>query len=165
MLGMFGTLGLAVGAGAVPACSPWDSEPPVPPPPDPLEPLLASTRELAARYARVIADHPDLAGRLGPLHETHLAHEAALVEAIGRPELASPGPPSAGPPSAGPPSAGPPSTRPSESLPDQAVKALRRAEREGREQAAAACLAADPARAALLGSITAARRTHLEVLP
>lgn len=149
MLGMAGTIGMVAGVGAVPACSLWDSDPPPPPPPDPLEPLLASTRELAGRYAQAIVDHPELAERLGSLHETHLAHEAALVAEIGRPELAS---------------AGAPTPQPSESSPKRAVSALRRAEREGREQAAAACLAADPTRAALLGSITAARRTHLEVL-
>lgn len=157
VLGMFGT-GMAAGIAPAAGCSWWDSDPPPPPaPPDPLEPLLASTRDLAGRYAQTIAGYPELAGRLGPLHEAHLAHEAALLAVIGRPELAatSPGTPSGTAQSAAGPSA---------SSPQEAVAALRKGERDGREQAAQACLAAEPGRAALLGSITAARRTHLEVL-
>lgn len=155
MLGMLTGIGAATASG----CSLWESDPPPPsPPPDPLEPLLASARDLAGRYARAIADHPELADRLGPLHEAHLAHETALREVIGRPQLTTPASPGTGTwvaPSTG---ASPPAG------PQETVSALRRAERDGREQAEQACLAAEPGRAALLGSITAARRTHVEVL-
>jgi hypothetical protein len=157
---VLGMLGLAAGIGPVAACSWREPDPPPPPPLDPLEPLLASARELAGQYERAITDHPDLAGRLGPLREAHLAHEEALRAVIGRPELASASPGTASwvtPPADH-------STIPPARSPKEAVAALRNAERDGREQAAQACLAAEPDRAALLGSITAARRTHVAVL-
>jgi hypothetical protein len=140
-----GTVGAA---GALSGCS-WFTDDPPPPPPDPLEPLLAGTRLLASSYAAALAAHPGLADRLRPLHETHLAHETALVELIGRPELASASPPAVGPPPIDP---------------DGALAALRDAERDGQDAASRACLSAPPERAALLGSIAAARATHAEVL-
>jgi hypothetical protein len=145
VLGAAGTVGAA---GALAGCS-WFAEDP-PPPPDPLEPLLAATRTLAARYAAALAAHPDLADRLAPLHEAHLAHETALVTLIGRPELATASP------SAQP--VAPPAD------PDGVLAALRDAEQEGQDEAGRACLSAEPARAELLGSIAAARATHAEVL-
>jgi hypothetical protein len=45
-----------------------------------------------------------------------------------------------------------------------ALAQLRTAEREGRDAAARACVEAPKKRAALLGSIAAARATHAEVL-
>lgn len=147
--------GTAVG-GALAGCSWFEPDPPPPPPPDPLEPLLVATRTLATRYQDVLGAHPDLAVRLRPLHQAHLAHVAALLAAIGRPELASPSPGSG---SWSPPTPGqiPPE-------PAGAVAHLREAELAARAEAAEACLAAVPERAALLGSITAARATHAEVL-
>jgi hypothetical protein len=147
-------LGAAAAVGALSGCSWLGPEPPEPPPPDPLEPLLATTRALLARYDAVLAAHPDLTGRLRPLYEAHAAHESALVDVIGRPELASP--------AAGAGSWAPPAGELAE--PDQALAVLREAERDGQAEAAQACLAAPPERAALLGSITAARATHAEVL-
>jgi hypothetical protein len=143
-----GAAGAVGAAGALAGCS-WFAEDP-PPAPDPLEPLLAATRTLAARYAAALAAHPDLADRLRPLHEAHLAHESALVSLIGRPELATatPSPPAPSPPGD----------------PDGVLTALRDAERDGQDEAGRACLSAEPARAELLGSIAAARATHAEVL-
>lgn len=149
-----GVLGVAVAVGALSGCSWLESEPPEPPPPDPLEPMLASTRALLARYDAVLAAHPDLTGRLRPLAESHTAHEAALLEVIGRPELASP--------SAGAGSWAPPAGELTD--PDQALAVLREAERGGQVEAAQACLSAPAERTALLGSITAARASHAEVL-
>ncbi|MPZ25649.1 MAG: hypothetical protein GEV12_04180 [Micromonosporaceae bacterium] len=156
-------------AGAVSGCAWFDTDPPPPPPPDPLEPLLAATRALAARYAAALASHPELSDQLAPLHEAHLAHATALVELIGRPELASPtaGPGGWSPPLGGSP-AGPGNGSPSPGGPDEPpedlLAGLREAELTAREEATAACLAAPPERAAVLGSITAARATHAEVL-
>jgi hypothetical protein len=150
--------GVAV-AGPVTGCTWWRPDPQPPPPPDPLEPLLAGTRALAGRYDRTLAAHPELAGRLRPLHQAHLAHEGALLATIGRPELASPSPPPAtgtwSPPLAG---------RGIATDPVDAIGELREAERNGRREAAQACLAGPPERAALLGSITAARASHAEAL-
>jgi hypothetical protein len=146
-------LGLgAAGAAAVSGCSWFDRSAP-PPPPDPLEPLLAATRALASRYDAVLAGHPGLAGLLRPLRETHLAHEATLLEVIGRPELATPSP-----------RAGSWAAPAGDADPEQAVARLRDAERDALVEATEACLAAPPERAALLGSIAAARATHAEVL-
>jgi hypothetical protein len=149
--------GSAAVVGTATGCSWLDPDPPPPPPPDPLEPLLAGTRTLAARYQQALDTHPDLADRLRPLHQTHLAHEAALLAAIGRPELATPSPGSGAwsPPLDG------------WSVPDDpagALAELREFEQDGQQEAARACLAAHPERAALLGSVTAARATHAEVL-
>jgi hypothetical protein len=147
VLGAAGTVGAA---GALAGCSSWFADDP-PPPPDPLEPLLAATRALAARYDAVLAAYPALAGGLRPLHETHLAHEVALVEAIGRPGLATASPGSG-------------TWTPPVGDRDDALAALRDAERDAQSAAAEACLAAPPERAALLGSIAAALATHAEVL-
>jgi hypothetical protein len=143
----------AVLAGAVAAtvsgCSWLEREAAEPPAPDPLEPLLAATRALAARYQAATTAHPDLAELLRPLHENHRAHETALLELIGRPALASPSP--------GAGTWSPP-------LGEDVLGELEDAERAGREEAARACLAAAPVRVAVLGSIAAARATHAEVL-
>jgi hypothetical protein len=137
------------GVVALSGCSWLDREPDEPPPPDPLEPLLASTRALAARYQASVTAFPDLADRLQPVLANHRAHETALLELIGRPELASPSP--------GAGTWSPP-------LAEDVLGELRDAERAARDEAAQACLAASPERAAVLGSITAARATHAEVL-
>lgn len=142
----------AAAAGVLPGCSWFDRSGP-PPPPDPLEPLLAATRALAARYDSVLTAFPQLAARLRPLREAHAAHQAALLQVIGRPELASasPGTGNWSAPAGG-------------AEPAAALAVLRDAELTGQAEATAACLAAPPERAALLGSIAAARATHAEVL-
>jgi hypothetical protein len=157
---MLGAAGGAAVAGAVAGCSWLGTDPPRPPPPDPLEPLLATTQALAARYQRVLATHPDLAGRLRPLHQAHLAHLEALLAVIGRPELATPAAGTWAPPLDRTPGPGPASP----AGPADPVAGLREAEWAARAEASQACLTAPPERAALLGSITAARATHAEVL-
>jgi len=130
-------------------CS-WVHRDPPPPAPDPLDPLLWSTHELVRRYESVIAAHPDLAERLGPLHAAHVAHLAALREVVGRDP--------ATPPTATA------SHQPVDGEPEPAVAALREARRRAEAEAEQACLAASPSRAVLLGTITAARASHVSVL-
>jgi hypothetical protein len=142
------------GAGAtgiLSGCS-WFDTTPVPPPPDPLEPLLGSTRDLAARYAAVLAARPELADRLGPLLAAHQAHAETLAGMVGRPGSAASAAAAWSPPQ-----------DPGQD-PEQLLLGLREVELTAREEAAAACLAAPPDRASVLGSITAARATHAEVL-
>ena len=143
-----GVRAVAFGAGG---CDLFEPKPP--PGPDPLEPLRAQAQALADQYAAAIDAAPDLAARLQPLRDAHLAHVAELNNLIGTP------PPSA--PPSGPPSA-PPTGVPGD--PAALLAALRAAEEAGQRDAAAACLAAPAHRAALLGSIAACRATHLEVL-
>ncbi|MBX6356299.1 MAG: hypothetical protein IRZ05_10665 [Micromonosporaceae bacterium] len=116
---------------------------------DPLDPLLAATVRLAAEYDAVIAAQPALAERLTPLRDAHRAHAKALAQLIGRPASSL---------SASPVPSSPPGD------PSAALAHLQAAEKAGQDQAAAACLAAPADRTALLGSITAARATHQEVL-
>jgi hypothetical protein len=139
-----------VATAAVSGCSWLERDSGEPPPPDPLEPLLTSTRALAARYQAAVTANSDLADRLQPLLQNHRAHETALLELIGRPELASPSP--------GTGAWSPPL--------DEAdvLGELLEAERAAREEAGQACLTAPPERVAVLGSIAAARATHAEVL-
>jgi len=102
---------------------------------------------LAALYDATLAAHPDLTAALSPVRDAHRQHVDALVRAIGSPLTTSaPAVPSV---------AGPPA---------QAVAALAAAERKGRDDAVAACLATVARLAPLLGSIAAARASHLEVL-
>jgi hypothetical protein len=115
-------------------------------PPDPLAPLVTSAQQLAVRYDAAILAHPQLADRLKPVAEDHRAHAAELA----RVARMSPAPPA---------SAGTAASDSKRLLAD-----LRAAELEGRTAAEQACLAAPADRAALLGSIAAARTTHLEVL-
>jgi hypothetical protein len=120
--------------------------------PDPLDPLLAATVRLVAEYDAAIGAQPPLAARLTPLRDAHAAHAKALAQVIGRPaSRLSPSPAAADPASPGEDAAG-------------TLARLRAAEKAGQDEAAAACLAAPADRTALLGSITAARATHREVL-
>ncbi|MFI7302408.1 hypothetical protein ACIBM8_04290 [Micromonospora aurantiaca] len=120
-----------------------------PPEPDALEPLVAEALALEARYRAAATADPALAGRLTPIADAHRAHAEELRRVIGRPA------PSGTPAPAGSASA---------PAPDAALPELRRAEQEGRTNAAKACAAAPAERAALLGSIAAARATHVEAL-
>lgn len=159
-LGGAGVTG-AAGLAGLSGCSWLGSDPPPPPPPDPLEPLLAGAGQLADRYQAAITAHPRLAARLRPLREAHLAHQTALREVIGRPE------PATTPPGSGTwaPPLDAPQTGPAEpEQPEQALADLRKAERDGEQAAAQACLAAPPERATLLGSIAAARAAHRRAL-
>ncbi|WP_432957423.1 hypothetical protein [Micromonospora haikouensis] len=115
--------------------------------PDPLEPLAAQARELAARHRAALAADPGLAQVLTPIADAHEAHAAELAKLTGRP-AASPGP------------------SPATTGGDRAavLAALREAEQGGREAAAKLCAEAPADRAALVGSIAAARATHVEAL-
>ena len=123
-----------------------------PPAPDPLAPLLAEALSLAGQHEAAIAAFPVLAERLAPVAAAHREHAAALTEVIKPPPSASASPtPSA---SAEAPGGDAKST----------LAALRSAEQAGQKSAAQACQAAPAERAALVGSIAAARATHLEVV-
>ncbi|MFF3865281.1 hypothetical protein [Micromonospora sp. NPDC001898] len=144
---------LALGGTTAPltGCDLFDGDEPDPAP-DPLEPLAAEARELAARHRAALAADPGLAKRLTPIAEAHEAHAAELAKLFGRPASASPGTPSTGASA----SAGSGRTA--------TLAGLRQAEQNGRESAAKLCAGAPAERAALLGSIAAARATHVEAL-
>ncbi|MDW5323959.1 hypothetical protein [Plantactinospora sp. KLBMP9567] len=140
-----------VGAtGPLTGCGLFGGEPDPPPPPDPLAPLITGALDLAARYEAAVTAFPELADRLRPVAEAHRAHAAELSRVTGTAL------PSA---TATAPAPGTGAGAVSETLGQ-----LREAEQQGRDAAAKACTAAPAARAALVGSIAAARATHLEVL-
>ena len=112
-----------------------------------LDNLLADTVALGQRYDTTIAAVPGLAEMLTPLRDAHRAHAQALAAAIG-----------ATVPSPGSSQVSAPTDRQS------ALTALERAEKVAQAESLAACLAASPRLAPLLGSITAARASHREVL-
>ncbi|WP_433084380.1 hypothetical protein ACQP1P_07480 [Dactylosporangium sp. CA-052675] len=132
-------------------------DPPFDPTGDALMPLLTRAVALRDRYGEALTAFPALQDRLGPLKDDHEQHVVALAREIGLPER---GPfPAASGSAAAPPSAGP--------LPgDQAaaLAELAKLEKDGRQDAETACLAAPSYRAALLGSIAACRAGHAEVL-
>ncbi|MFI9529817.1 hypothetical protein [Micromonospora rosaria] len=140
---------LALGGATVPlaGCDLLDREDAPDPAADPLAPLLAGALDLAARHRAAMAADPTLADRLGPIAEAHQAHAAELGRVIG---AASPSPTPAGSAPAGDRTA--------------VLAALRAAEQQGRQDAATACAQAPAERAALLGSVAAARATHVEAL-
>lgn len=149
------TAGAAVAlAGA--GCGLFSDERP-PPQADPLAPLLAGTVDLLGRYDAALAGFPDLTARLTPIRQAHQAHVTALAELIGL--SAAPVPPS-GTPAPGATATGDAAT----GDPGDALDGLRTAEEQARQAAANACLAAPVTRAALLGSIAAARASHAEAL-
>jgi hypothetical protein len=132
------------------ACDPFDRDT-EPPPPDPLAPLIADALALAAQHEAAVAAHPDLAGRLNPIAAAHRAHATELARV-----LAVPTGPSGSPTIA----TSPPADGESRSV----LAALRTAEQQGRDRAAQACAQAPATRAALVGSIAAARASHAEAL-
>jgi hypothetical protein len=142
---------LAVTAVTVPitACDLLTGKPKPPPGPDPLMPLITGALDLAARYEVVLTRYPEVASRLTPVAQAHRAHAAELARVAG-----------VALPSSSP---TPASTVAGGDLPT-ALAALRTAEQQGHEAAVSACVNAPAKRAALLGSIAAARATHLEVL-
>jgi len=138
---------LALGAAAaVTGVAGCDREPPAPPPPDPLLPLATDAVALAGRYRLAAADLPDRAPTLTPIAEAHEAHAAELARL-----MATPTPPA-------------PSAAPSADGADARLEALRAAEKAAYDAAVEACVDAPAHRAALVGSIAAARATHLEAL-
>jgi len=140
---------LVATGGTLAGCGYLSSGPHWRPGADPLAGLRDATAALADRYEATVARHASLAGRLGPVRDAHRAHLDALNRQLV--STAAPAPPST----------------PAPPVPDDpaaAVSALLAAENAARADAAAACLAAPGWRAALLGSITAARASHVEVL-
>lgn len=119
---------------------------------DPLNPLYRDTAALLARYESIMTARPDLVARLTPLRDAHREHLRALAREIG-PNLDSPSPAS---PSAGG------SEAPADA--GSALATLRDAEKAAAAAARAACLAGPSYRAALLGSIAAARASHVQAL-
>jgi hypothetical protein len=111
-----------------------------------LDGFLADTVALRDRYAASITAMPELASRLTSVHDAHQAHVEALAAALGR----------QAPPSAG--DADAPAGRAA------TIAALVAAEKAGRDAAVAACVAASGRLAPLLGSIAAARASHVEVV-
>jgi hypothetical protein len=109
--------------------------------------FMNATGALADRYDDTISTVPALAGRLTPIRDAHRAHVKALATALG---VAAP-------------ASAPPATR-SPADGGAALAAVVAAEKTGRDAAVAACLGAVPRLAPLIGSIAAARATHLEVL-
>jgi hypothetical protein len=111
-----------------------------------LSEFLADTVALGEQYRRAISDESDLTALLTPIRDAHKAHAAKLAEALG---VAVPSA------SAAPSMSGDRGT---------VIAALRKAETEAKDKAVAACVAAPNQFAPLVGSIAAARATHLEVL-
>jgi hypothetical protein len=125
--------------------------------PDPLNPFYHDTAALLGRYEVTIAAQPGLAARLGPLRDAHRAHLQALAREIG---------PGLDGPSTGDPSSTTAPTGGGGTAPDEpaTLATLLAAEKNASEAARAACLRAPSYRAALLGSIAAARASHVAVL-
>ncbi|MFC8849353.1 MULTISPECIES: hypothetical protein [unclassified Micromonospora] len=119
--------------------------------PDPLEPLASQARELAARHRAALAADPGLAELLTPIADAHEAHAGELAKLTGRPATSPEPSPSPG-------ATGTDGDRAA------VLAALREAEQRGREAAAKLCAEAPADRAALVGSIAAARATHVEAL-
>ncbi|MET8118130.1 hypothetical protein [Micromonospora sp. NPDC005189] len=137
---------LALGGAAAPltGCDLFDRDDQPAPPPDPLRPMVDESLVLAAAYQASAAAHPELADRLGAIAEAHTAHATELARVIG---VALPST-----------VATPPAD------PTGALAALRAMEKTAQQSATVACAAAPAERAALLGSIAAARATHQEAL-
>ncbi|WP_233563115.1 hypothetical protein [Micromonospora musae] len=147
LLRVGGLLALGAAAGPLTACDPFGRDE-TPPPPDPLRPLLDESLALATAYRDAAAAHVDLAARLTPIADAHQAHATELARLLDV-DLPSTGPTPGG------------AALPD---PDAALTDLRQRERVGRDAAVTACASAPAARAALVGSIAAARATHLEAL-
>ncbi len=111
-----------------------------------LDGFLVATVALGALYTAAMTAVPALAPTLTPLRDAHQAHAAALAGALGRDIPAAP------------------ATAQMPADQTGARAALVTAETTGRDEAVAACLAAAPRLAALVGSIAAARASHLEIV-
>ncbi|WP_055701499.1 hypothetical protein [Streptomyces silaceus] len=118
------------------------------------------SRALLARYDAVLAAHPSLAGRLGPLRDEVRRHAEAFEDD------GSTASPSAAPSASASPSASAkPSPKPSvASDPKRAVRDLAKAERELADRRAEALLDAPAEQARLLASVAAAGAAHAYLL-
>jgi hypothetical protein len=139
---------LVAGAGAS-GCGLLGDDPAEPPPPDPLQPLADDAVRLAGLHRAAAVEFPERAAVLTPIAEAHEAHakELGRIMATAIPSAAASASASAG--------AG---------TVEDAVEALRVAEKAAYASAVQACLRTPTHRAALVGSIAAARATHLEAL-
>lgn len=144
--GAAGLAGAILAGGALAGCDAFDGDG-QPDGPSPLLGFLAATSQLADRYDAAITAVPALSATLTPIRDAHRAHTQTLAAALPAPVPAPATPAGAIPPD-----------------PAGAKAALVTAEKAGRDDAVAACLSAPGRLAPLLGSIAAARATHLEVL-
>ncbi|MCU7723754.1 hypothetical protein ODJ79_08525 [Actinoplanes sp. KI2] len=153
-------LGAGLAVTTLAGCGVFDDKPAPAATPDALQPLLDEALALAAAYDRAAAAQPALSARLTPLAADHRAHAADLAHLIGTSV-----PPAASTTSA-PGATGSTGTTGTtgESAAADPFTALRAAEQAAQKTAAAACLAAPPDRAGLVGSIAACRATHAEAL-
>jgi hypothetical protein len=118
--------------------------------PDRIAELRSSAVDLAGRYDRVIDRHPELADLLTPLRDAHRKHVEALDRELGQPDRTRPTDTDA-------------SAAPSEDA-AAAVAALRVAETTGVRQATEVCVTGPSWHSGLVGSIAAARASHVEAL-
>lgn len=118
------------------------------------------SRVLLGRYDAVLAAHPSLAGRLGPLRDEVRRHAEAFEDD------GAPASPSAKPSASAPASASAkPSPAPSvASDPKRAVRDLAKAERELADRRSEALLDAPAEQARLLASVAAAGAAHAYLL-
>lgn len=142
---------LVGGVASMTGCDIFDSEPAGNPAAEQVAPLIDEARDLAHRYEAAISGFPELTDRLSPLAKAHRAHVEELIRATGSASAA----PVASGTSVAPTPAGDANATLAE---------LRAAEQKAVATAVRICLAAPAERAALLGSIAAARATHAEVL-
>jgi hypothetical protein len=138
--------------GSVAGCGPFGPAAQVPAAAaDPLEPLIRRAQSLVGAYEATLRAHPALGPRLNPVRDSHRRHVDALLEVLDvRRRALLDVPVAAG--------TAPPGRA-------AALAALRTAEHVAVAEARQACLdTGDGARAALLGSISAAGSCHLVVL-
>lgn len=118
----------------------------------------AESKELLRLYDAVIAAHPSLAGRLGPLRAEVKRHTEAFEDHAGDRATAAPSGPAS-------PSASAPTPTPSVSQdPGKAVRALADAERELADRRGDALLDAPAEQGRLLASVAAAGAAHAYLL-
>ena len=144
LLGVTGAAGVGLAAG----CDLFGANEPTPPAPDPLLGFLRDTTALAARYDLALLQVPALAPLITNIRDAHREHATTLAKAINGPTPGAPATATSGP------------------AQDRAtvLAALIEAETKGHEAAVEACLGTTARLAPLVGSIAAARATHLEIL-
>jgi hypothetical protein len=144
--GLAGVTGVAT-VGTLAGCDLFGSDKPNNAAPDALAPFLTATAALADKYDAALAAAGGLPPTVTQVRDVHRAHVRALADTL---RVATPKP--------APSSAKMPTTA------VEALAALVSAEKSAHDEAAAACLAGTGRVAPLLGSIAAARASHLEVL-
>jgi hypothetical protein len=112
--------------------------------------VAADSLDLAARYDATIARVPDLSARLTPIRDAHRDHATALARLIGSP---APGGGAASTGAAG-----------SSAATTTTLKALAEGERAAAGRAAIAAIQVATFHAPLVGTIAAARASHVEAL-